>query len=289
MTELPPWLKVLYPFETASFASSEGHLSYVDEGAGPAVVMFHGNPTWSFFYRDLILQMRTDHRCLALDHLGCGLSDKPQRSGYHLSGHIDRAVAWLQSLSLDGFHLVVHDWGGAIGFGVAAQLRDQVKGITILNTAAFPFPSIPREIALCRIPLVGSLLVRGANAFVEGANRKTTVRPLSEAVASGYRWPYDNWRNRVAVHAFVKDVPMRPAHRSWNCLRTIEESLPFWNDRPVQIIWGMQDWCFHQGILSEWKRRLPQARVHSFKDASHYLLEDAGGQIIPLIRGFCGS
>jgi haloalkane dehalogenase len=282
--ELPPWLKVLYPFSGDVFETPEGRLHYVDEGDGPAVVMLHGNPTWSFFYRDLILALRGECRCLALDHLGCGLSDKPQEAEYTLAGHIRRAVQWLESLGIDRFHLVVHDWGGAIGFGVAKEMPDRISGISILNTAAFRFPTAPMRIGLCRIPLLGTLAVRGGNAFVEGATRMTTVKPLSEAVKNGYRYPYGSWADRVAIDAFVKDIPLSKSHRSWKTLVGIEESLSTWATRPVQIIWGMRDWCFHEPILQEWTEWLPDAAVHRINDAGHFLLEDAGEQIIPLIR-----
>ena len=143
MPELPPRLKVLYPFEGKSFASSGGNLHYLDEGEGSAILMFHGNPTWSFFYRDVVLNLRTTNRCLALDNLGCGFSDKPQKADYTLAGHIDRASEWVESLGLESMHVVVHDWGGPIGLGMAARFSDRIKSISILNTAAFPFPTIP--------------------------------------------------------------------------------------------------------------------------------------------------
>jgi pimeloyl-ACP methyl ester carboxylesterase len=286
MSELPPRLKVLYPFENKSFASSGGSLNYVDTGNGPAVVMIHGNPTWSFFYRDLILDLQDSHRCLALDNLGCGLSDKPQDADYTLAGHIDRACEWLESTGVESFHLVVHDWGGPIGLGMADRLRDKVTGITITNTAAFEFPTIPWRIAACRVPYLGALLVRGANAFVRGATRMTTEEPLSEAAIEGYCHPYGNWHDRVAVHAFVRDVPMRSSHKSWDTLKKLEASLPAWRETPVQIVWGMQDWCFHGRILQQWEQILPDAQVHRFEQAGHYLFEDAAEEVIPVIREF---
>jgi haloalkane dehalogenase len=289
MLELPPRLKVLYPFPGQTFNSDAGQLHYVDEGQGPPVLMFHGNPTWSFFYRDLILNLRSRHRCLALDNLGCGLSDKPQKEDYSLAGHIDRACQWVESLGLEGFHLVVHDWGGPIGLGMAARMKDKVKGISILNTAAFSFPSLPSRIAACRIPLAGTLLVRGANAFVRGATTMTTVEPLSEAVMEGFCLPYSNWHDRVAIHRFVKDIPMRPSHRSWETLKSLESSLPLWREIPVQILWGMQDWCFHDRILNVWESLLPDAEIHRFEKAGHYVLEDAGEAAISLMGAFSGA
>lgn len=286
MNTLPPRLQVLYPFPSRFFESGEGRLHYVDEGGGEAVVMLHGNPTWSFFYRDLILGLRGRYRCLALDHLGCGLSDKPLGAGYTLGGHIERTAAWLDSLGLERIHLVLHDWGGAIGMGVARSLRGRVASITLFNTAAFPFPSIPLRIAACRLPGLGTLLVRGANAFVEAATVTTTVHPLPEAVKEGYRFPYGSWKERVAIEAFVRDIPMRSSHRSWGTLQTVADSLADWRGHPVQLIWGMRDWCFHGGILSEWEARWPGVPVHRLPEAGHYLVEDAGEDVLSFVRAF---
>ena len=283
MPDLPPRLKVLYPFEGKRFASSGGELHYLDEGEGPPILMFHGNPTWSFFYRDVVLGLRGSHRCMALDNLGCGFSDKPQKADYTLAGHIQRACEWVESTGVESAHLVVHDWGGAIGLGMAARLSDRIRSISILNTAAFPFPTLPLRIAVCRFPFLGALLVRGANAFVRGATRMTTVEPLSEAVTEGFCLPYGNWHDRVAIHAFVRDIPMRPSHRSWKTLQNIEESLSLWRHKPVQILWAMQDWCFHRKILAKWESILPDADVRRLENAGHYLLEDAGEEVIAAI------
>jgi haloalkane dehalogenase len=289
MTDLPPRLKVLYPFEGKVFSSSGGALHYVDEGEGPAVLMFHGNPTWSFFYRDLILDLRRSHRCLAVDNLGCGMSEKPQDADYTLKGHIDRTCEWVESTGIESFHLVAHDWGGAIGLGMAARLRDRIKGISLINTAAFPFPTIPMRIAACRIPLLGAVLVRGMNAFVRGATRMTTEAPLSDAVIEGYCLPYANWHDRAAVHRFVCDIPMKASHQSWKTLKDLESSLSHWREIPVQLLWGMRDWCFHEGILDAWQSILPEAAVHRFEEAGHYMFEDAGDDAIAALGAFSES
>ena len=289
MNQLPPRLEVLYPFSQHCFENSGSRLNYVDEGTGEAVVMIHGNPTWSFFYRDLILELRGSYRCLALDNLGCGLSSKPADGDYTLSGHISRTCEWVRSLGIESFHLVVHDWGGAIGLGMADELSDCVKGITLMNTAAFPFPSLPMRIAACRIPILGALAVRGANAFVRAATQMTTATPLPEAVKEGYIYPYRNWHDRVAIHKFVKDIPMGRSHKSWETLKSIEHSLGKWRNAPVQILWGSQDWCFHERILRVWESILPDADVRRFPEAGHYLMEDAGEAIFAEIRKFLAS
>jgi len=289
MNALPPWLQVLYPFAPRWFAGRDGQLHYLDEGKGPPVVCLHGNPTWSFFYRELILALRGDFRCLVPDHLGCGLSDKPAAAPYRLADHIRRTEEWLGAVCDEPFHLVVHDWGGAIGMGLAVQDPERIRSLTILNTAAFPFPRIPLRIAACRVPLVGKVMVQGANAFVEAATRMTTAKPLPEAVKDGFRYPYRSWKDRLGVYRFVKDIPMRKGHPSWHTLQGIADRLSALQQHPATIVWGMQDWCFHADILKAWRPYLPSATVHTFDQAGHYLLEDAGEQVLPVIRAFLGE
>lgn len=289
MNRLPPWLSVQYPFAGNDFDTPSGRLNFVDEGEGPAVVMIHGNPSWSFLYRNLILALRPNFRCLALDNLGCGLSEKPQRADYRLAAHVERAAAWIESCGVENFHLVVHDWGGPIGLGAAARIPDKVRSISILNTAAFSFRAIPFRIAVCRWPLLGALLVRGANGFVRAARTMTTVEPLPEAVQEGFAWPYRSWKERVAIHRFVRDIPMSPRHPSWQTLKEIEASLENWKKIPVQILWGMRDWCFHTEFLKVWREILPEAQVTEYARAGHYVLEDAGEEAIQSIAGLVAT
>lgn len=280
--------RTLYPFESHHLQLQDGQrLHYLKEGKGPAVLMLHGNPTWSFFYRDLIPILRDRFCCIAPDHIGCGLSDKPGDAyPYTLQQHTDNALALIESLGLSSFHLIVHDWGGAIGLALASHLPERIASLTVLNTAAFPFPSIPRRIALCRTPLLGRLMVQGANAFARAATFMTTVRPLPAAVKAGYLHPYNNFANRIATYRFVKDIPLSPQHPSYPALLRSQNGVELMAKRPVRIFWGMRDWCFHPGILAEWRRRLPHAEVSTWEDAGHYLLEDRGGQINPAIAAF---
>ena len=135
---LPDWLRAIYPFDPKRFDTGRGVMSYLDEGAGDeAVVMVHGNPTWSFYYRNLVLGLRGKIRCIVPDHLGCGLSDKPQDFNYTLGEHIRNLRALFDSLKLRKIHLIVHDWGGPIGLGAALAKPEQLGGVVILNTAAF--------------------------------------------------------------------------------------------------------------------------------------------------------
>ena len=294
----------LYPFtphyieiggrSAATGASSDaGHrMHYVDEGQGDPVLMVHGNPSWSFYYRDLISALQASHRVIAPDHIGCGRSDKPNddRYDYTLSTRVADLGTLIDSLDLHAITLVVHDWGGMIGMAWAVQHPDRIARLVVMNTAAFPLPlgkSLPASLALARAPGIGALLVRGANAFSRGAVRRcVTRRPMSQAVAAGYLEPYDSWAHRIAVHRFVQDIPLEEKDRAYPMVKETADALVHLVDKPMLICWGFRDFVFGHQFLDEWIRRFPGAEVHRFEDCGHYILEDAGEDIIPLVRTF---
>lgn len=286
MPELPAEIQALYPFASHWLETPAGRLHYVDEGAGEAVIMLHGNPTWSFFYRDLIKDLRGSMRCIAPDHIGCGLSDKPQQWTYRLQDHIDNVVALVDELGLESFSVVVHDWGGAIGMGLAEALPHKVKRLVILNTAAFRSQRIPGRIAVCKAPLIGELIVRGFNGFAGPATFMAVTKPLPTAVKAGFIYPYNNWANRIATHRFVVDIPLKSEHPSYQTLTRVEEGLAQFKDRPMLIMWGQQDFCFNDHFLAEWRERFPAAQTKLFPNAGHYLLEDAGAEARSRIVAF---
>jgi len=277
---IPAWIKKLYPFTPQSFVTPMGaRMSYVDEGprADEAVLMLHGNPTWSFFYRDLIRDLAPTLRCIAPDHIGMGLSDKPESYDYTLARRIADIEALIHSLGLKRVHLVVHDWGGAIGFGLASRRPEWIGKITILNTAAFVSDKIPWRISLCRLPVFGALLVRGLNGFAGPATWMSLhQRKLSRDEKRGYLAPYRNWSNRVAVNAFVQDIPLESDHRSRSTLESIERSLSRFSGNPKLIVWGARDFCFNGYFLKRWKQIFPEADIFELKHAGHYVLDDAG-------------
>jgi haloalkane dehalogenase len=283
---LPGWLRALYPFEPKQFDTGRGVMSYLDEGQGTeAVVMVHGNPTWSFFYRNLVLGLRGRMRCIVPDHLGCGLSDKPQDFDYTLGEHIRNLRALFDSLNLKKIHLVVHDWGGPIGLGAALRQHEQLGRVVILNTAAFADTAVPLRIRLCRAPLIGEWLVRGLNGFAWPATWMAVTKPLAPAVKRGYLFPYDNWADRIATHRFVVDIPSGNNRASDRALAEVEQGLIILRDRPVQLVWGGRDFCFTRHYLDRWKELLPGARVEFLANAGHYLLEDAPAESLEVIEG----
>lgn len=263
-------------------------MSYLDEGPrdAPVALMVHGNPSWSFLYRSLVLALRDGFRCIVPDHLGCGLSDKPQGVDYHVGAHIGNLGHLVDHLGISRAHLAVHDWGGPIGLGMARRRPGFIDRIIIFNTGAFPSTRIPRRIALCRLPWIGAVLVRGLNGFSGAAVRMAVARPLSEAAREAYLWPHRTWADRIAVREFVRDIPLGPGHRTQAEIEAIAASLDDLRGRPALVVWGGRDWCFDDAFLEEFRRRLPHADVHRLADAGHWLLEDDPATVARLVSAF---
>jgi len=270
-------------------------MHYLDEGAGPPVVMVHGNPTWSFYYRDLVRALRGAYRVIVPDHIGCGRSDKPGDASYSytLARRADDLEALLDHLGIvKDITLVLHDWGGMIGMVYATRHPERIRRLVILNTGAFHLPKtkpFPWSLWFCRNRLLGPLLVRGGNAFCRAAVRMCVARrPLPPGVRAAYLAPYDSWANRIAVLRFVQDIPLRPGDPSYNLVTQVQDGLAKLRGVPMLICWGDRDFVFDQHFLAEWTKRFPEADLHRFADAGHYVLEDAGEEIVPLIQEWLG-
>ena len=285
-TTIPNNLKTEYPFEAKSLTLKNGHnLNYVDEGAGPVVIMVHGNPTWSFYYRDVIKTLQDGFRVIAPDHIGCGLSDKPQDYDYTLDNHIGNLSELLDHLNVDEYNLIVHDWGGAIGMGLATRNPTKVKKAVILNTAAFTDTFIPKTINICKNSFFGEWLVRKFNAFAWPATFMAVEKPLSNEIKSGYLLPYNSYENRIATARFVKDIPMENSHPTWKVLKEIEEKLDS-VDCPKLLLWGEKDFCFNMSFYKRWKEIYPTAESKTYPKAGHYILEDAKSEVNSEISNF---
>lgn len=256
-------------------------MSYVDEGAGDPVLMVHGNPTWSFYWRGLIKRLSGQNRTIAVDHIGCGLSDKPANYSYRLTQHRDNLVKLVDTLELNNITLMVHDWGGAIGLATLLERQGKFKRIVLFNTGAFPPPYIPLRIRACRWPIVGKIGVQGFNMFARAAVTMATEQPggLPKLVADGMLAPYDSWSNRSAIYGFVKDIPATPSHETWAVLQDIETRLPGLSNLPILMIWGMKDWCFRPECLDRFCNHWPHAEVHRIASAGHFVVEDAATQV----------
>lgn len=292
MHKTPNSWRALYPFESHRLELPAGSVHYVDDGPddAPVLLFVHGNPSWSFHWRELIQAFRGDFRTVALDHLGCGLSDKPQRT-LRLANHIDHLVALVDHLGLTNVTLVAQDWGGAIGLGAMLRRQELLSRIVLFNTGAFPPWYIPWRIAVCRWPVVGKLGVQGLNLFTRAALRMTLARrgSLAPPVAAAYLATTDTWAHRRQTYEFVADIPMTGHHPTRATLADIELGLPLLADRPALLVWGMRDWCFRPDCLEKFVEVWPQAEVHRLADVGHWVVEDAPDEAQELVAAFLAT
>lgn len=267
-------LDKIYPFRSNFLNLNGNNLHYIDEGQGRPILMLHGNPTWSFYYRNLIQTFSPKFRTVVPDHMGCGFSDKPQDYDYCLETHIQNAYKLIKFLDLQKIILIVHDWGGAIGMGLLTRYPELFDRVVILNTSAFRSEHIPKRIDLLRQGKFGEWLIRKLNLFAWPATFMTTTKRLPKIIKEGYIMPYDCWENRIAVSRFVQDIPMEVDHKSYKTLYEIELKLKY-SQHPKIILWGGKDFCFNHHFFEKWLEIFPDATAHWYAEAGHYVLEDA--------------
>jgi haloalkane dehalogenase len=284
----------LYPFSSHYLEIRGLRLHYLDEGPrdAPPVLMLHGNPSWSFYYRNLVKALSPNFRCIVPDHIGCGLSDKPgdDQYDYRLSRRIEDISKLIQCLELSmPLTLVVHDWGGMIGFAWAVQNPDRISKLVILNTAAFPIPEekrMPPALSLVRDLRLGEFLTLRFNAFSGIAARVGFKQPVSKEIRKAYKLPYDSPANRIATARFVQDIPLSKKDPGFDILLRTAEQLYLLQDKPCLIAWGEKDFVFDKTFLKRWLEYFPDAELHRFPDCGHYILEDGGPALIDTIRDF---
>jgi len=286
---LPDNVKQHYPWPGEYFTTASGHQQhYLDEGSGDPMLMVHGNPTWSFYYRRLVQHFSSTHRCVVPDHIGCGLSEMPEDWTYRLQDHIDNLVALIDHLDLKDITLLVHDWGGAIGFGAALARPDRIKRLVVFNTAVF-MEKVPWSIRFARKPLVGETMVRGLNAFIRASLlwNLTDRGRLGDGVGEGYGAPYKSFDKRVGHLRFIRDIPLEDGHPTRETIERLDRDVVTLADRPTVFIWGDKDFVFTPRFLHEhWLKKFPEAEVHQFEDAAHWVVEDAHERIVPIVEDF---
>lgn len=285
MITIPEELKSEYPFESHFLNLNNHQYHYIDQGEGDVILMLHGNPTWSFFYRNLAKHFSSHHfRVIVPDHMGCGLSSKPQDYDYTLKKHVENLCELVTHLNLSNITLVVHDWGGAIGMGLATRYPHLIKKMVIMNTAAFRSIEIPARINILRNP-VGEWLIRSFNGFAAPATFMATKKGLSTIVKKGFLFPYHDFHSRIATAKFVQDIPMSENHPTYQTLKDIEEKLSTIK-APVLLLWGEKDFCFTMNFHQKWKEFFPKAKSVTYPLAGHYLVEDESLSVIQEIENF---
>ena len=289
-----------FPVKFKSMEIEGNRMNYVDEGQGEALLMLHGNPTWSYLYRHIIKDLKKDYRCIALDHLGYGLSDKPHYEDYSMEAHIRRLGIFIETLGLKNITLICQDWGGIIGLSYAARNKDLFTRLIPMNTTGF-LPTSPGEFVRClgawafpylwsyKIPMVGKKMAMDWNIFLQAGMRLGIVnnkRQLHTSAMKGYLYPFQMVRDRTAIMKSVRQVPMGPLDKTWWLLRNTGKRLKDWDVR-TQVIWGMKDPVFVPWFIDKFEELLPNhAPSVKIPTAGHFLQDDEPEIIIKAIRSF---
>jgi haloalkane dehalogenase len=276
----------LYPFESHYAEVGGARVHYVDEGRGPPLLLLHGNPTWSFLYRDIIKALRDRYRCIAPDHPGFGFSTAAPGYGFTPAEHASILEQFVAQLDLTGLTMMVQDWGGPIGFAVATRHPDRFSAFVIGNTWAWP-KADPGTQVFSRVlgSSFGGYLILKRNFFVEKAIPGSMRRKkLSEEVMNAYRGPFPTPESRKPVHVFPREIlHSRPF------LAEVERGLPKLRDRPALIVWPTKDVAFREPELRCWEQLFPNHRTVKLEGAGHYVQEEASDEIAAAIRDWSTS
>ena len=280
----PSWLpQELYPFDSHWAQIDGASVHYVDEGSGPPLLLLHGNPTWSFLYRDLIKGLRDRYRCVAPDYPGFGLSQAAPGYGYTPAEHATVLQRLVEELDLNGTTMMVQDWGGPIGFAVATRHPDRFSAFVIANTWAWPKadPGTQLFSRLLGGPIGGYLILR-RNFFVEKILAGNVKRhKLPPRVMDAYRGPFPTAESRRPMHVFPREIlTSRPF------LADIEQGLEQLHDRPALLVWPTKDIAFREPERKRWEQIFPNHHTVILEGAGHYVQEDAAQDIVDAIRAW---
>lgn len=285
----PSWLdRQLYPFTGRTFATREGRMHYLDEGTGRPILFVHGTPSWSFEWRHAIAALRGTARCIAPDHLGFGLSDKPADAGYKPEDHARRLLALVRALDLRELTLVVHDFGGPIGLPVLLEEPQRVRALVVVNSWAFAHAHVPRIRNLSR--LVASPLGRFLYLWLNASPR--VILPssfarrerLPRAVHRHYLAPFARRAERIAPWVLGRELAGSEAYYA-----SLWERLATRGRVPASLVWGERDPAFGPAYLARWVEAFPDARVHALPDVGHFPQEEAPEQLLAALREALGA
>lgn len=247
-------------------------MHFVDEGSGPPVVMFHGNPTWSFLYRKVILALRDRFRCVAVDYPGFGLSERPKGYGYTSAEHAAVIGKLVDHLGLDGFIVVGQDWGGPIGMTVAVERASRVAGLVFANTWYWPARGSLTVFSFVMSSPPLQWLILNRNFFVNNIMPRSVAKPMEPAVSRTYQQAQPSPEARRGVAEFPRQIRRARPMLS----RLANEAPSALRGKPMELVWGMKDPAFgRETVIQRWLRDFPDAHVTRLSDASHYIQEDA--------------
>lgn len=289
MITQPIWLDRLeFPFTSRTFAHADGNMHYVDEGRGPILLFVHGTPDWSFGFRHLIKAFRASHRCISIDHLGFGLSDKPAQGNYTVKAHAARLQDFIDHLGLKDVTIVVTDFGGGIGLQHALEHPGNVKGIVLYNTWMWPLNDderFARPAHIARSWFGRQLYLHlGFSVNVMMPRAYGVRRKLSKAIHAHYKNALPDAASRIASHAFAREI--LDAGSFWNEQWKRSERL---RGIPMLLCWGMKDRWIPQDFLDRWHKAIPGATLVAFPSAGHFIHEEAEEELVHTMRAFVAA
>jgi haloalkane dehalogenase len=272
----------LFPFQSRWHESDGIRIHYVDEGSGPPVLMCHGNPTWSFLYRNVITGLRDYFRCVAVDYPGFGLSDRPDGYSYTAAEHSGVVGGLIDQLGLHGLIVMGQDWGGPIGLSVATRRAERVAGLVAMNTWYWPADRFAMK-AFSRVMSSGPMQRRilEQNFFVERLIPRGTSRELSDEEMDHYRGVQPAPAAREGIAVFPRQI-LDASPWLGELARRVPQTL---SDKPIVLIWGLRDRAFGaRKVLERWHSDFPDAELHTLADANHFIQEDAPDDIAEAVR-----
>ncbi|MBT8398681.1 MAG: alpha/beta fold hydrolase [Gemmatimonadetes bacterium] len=272
----------LFPFESRWYGDPKGKIHYIDEGEGEPILFLHGNPTWSFLYRGIIIRLKKRFRCIALDLPGFGLSSHPLDYRYTPEEHARAVRRFIRDRNLQNLTIMGHDWGGPIGMRVAVEELDRIRALVMGNTWYWPTTALHLK-AFSWILSTGYVqgLIHKKNLFVERIIPLGVKHPLAAEVLQHYRGPFPTVDSRAGIAEFARQIGL-----SANWLAQVEINVRrHLRDTPLLLTWGMEDLAFTPAFMDTFLRDFENAGVVRL-NAKHYIQEDAPGEVSQAIQEF---
>ncbi|MDE6432152.1 MAG: alpha/beta fold hydrolase [Opitutales bacterium] len=266
----------MYPFDSnySVIDSSGNRVHYIQTGKGETVLFLHGFPSWSFMYRDLIKELRSEFSCVALDHLGYGFSDKPLHYKYNIENHIKNAIKFAENMQFRKFHLVMHDFGVAVGLAMAERWPERISSMVFLNSSCFRYPKFTFTALIFKLPILRVVLTRFTN-FLQKIYLHLGAETMTPEIEKGYLWPYHSFLDRVAIGQGLNDIPLFPDHKSLPKYDELESKAFLLSNKKMKFFWADLDFFHTSASLKRWAKILPNAYLKRYENGNYFLLEDS--------------
>lgn len=278
-------LESLFPFRHRYMQLESWKIHYIDEGQGPVMVLFHACPFWSFSFREVIREFSRDHRVIALDLLGFGLSDKPAEFDYTINGYTALLEEFLWRLDLKKMIFILHGWGGTIGMSYAVRHPNFISSLIIMNSIAFSGHKLPWQLRICRLPAIGPRLIK--TFLLYGSGHAALPPEIREAYLLPFQQEFSKGEDPLLpVQRFICSIPAVPEDEAAQSILAIESGLWSFRMKPVCIIWASHDFLYNRNALRRWHKCLPGAEIHTLERTTHYMLEEQPETFNAILRDF---